>query len=97
MINTELLRFIKEYDIFEEDAVEVARIFEVMTDERKIEILADFPNIARKIKSSREQMEREREILLIQAIEDIEKDLEVFNKNQVTKEAKKEIQKLKKI
>lgn len=95
MINTELLRLIKVHDLFEEDAIEVARIFEVMTDDRKIEILHDFPNIARKIKASREQMEQEREILLIKAIEDIEKELEQFNKNQVTKKAKKEIQLLK--
>ncbi|EKE27019.1 MAG: hypothetical protein ACD_4C00086G0010 [uncultured bacterium (gcode 4)] len=97
MINTELLRLIKEYDIWEEDAIEIARIFEIMTDERKVEILEDWPNIARSIKTSREQIEKEKEILLIQAIEEIEKDLEKFNKTQVTQNTKNEIQKLKNI
>lgn len=97
MGNSELLKLIKEHNICDEDSIEITRIFEVMTDDRKVEIIDDWENIASRIKASREQLEKEKEILLIQAISDIEKDLEEYDKWQVRKRAKKDIDILKNI
>ena len=97
MGNSELLKLIKEHNICDEDSIEITRIFEVMTDDRKVEIIDDWNNIANRIKASREQLEKEKEILLIQAISDIEKDLEEYDKWQIRKRAKKDIDILKNI
>ena len=97
MGNSELLKLIKEHNICDEDSIEITRIFEVMTDDRKVEIIDDWENIANRIKASREQLEKEKEILLIQTISDIERDLEEYDKVQVRKKAKKDIDILKNI
>jgi hypothetical protein len=95
MINTELLRLIKEYDLYEEDAIEVARIFEVMTDDKKIEILRDWSQIVKRIKANREQMEQERMILLVNTIKNIESDLEEYNRQITFEDTKKSLKQLK--
>lgn len=95
MTNTLLQRLIKEYNIWEEDAIEIVRIFEIMTDDKKIEILENWPKIADQIIKHREQIEQEKEILLIKTIEWIEHDIEEYNKTLVGKKTKKELNNLK--
>jgi len=94
MINSELLKLIKEYNIEQDDAIEVVRIFEVMTDTKKLEILEDWPKIAAQIKKHRQQIEYEKEVLLIKTIENIEKDIEEYNKSLVAKHTKTDIKKI---
>lgn len=96
MTNSELQKLIEEYWIWQEDAVEIERIFDIMTDEKKVEIIDDFENIASQIIKHREEIEKEKEILLIKAIENIEKDIEEYSKNIYTKKTKKELSNLKK-
>jgi hypothetical protein len=96
MTNSELLRLIKQYDVWEEDAIEIVRIFEVMTTDKKIEILNNWHSIAMQIKKHREDIEKEKEILLIKAIENIEHDIEEYNKSLVSKNTKNELKEIKK-
>jgi len=95
MINSELLKLIKEYNIEQDDAIEVVRIFEVMTDTKKLEILETWPKIAAQIKKHRQQIEYEKEVLLIKTIENIEKDLEDYTKQVTIETTKSSIKKLK--
>lgn len=94
MINSQLLKLIKESNILQDDAIEVVRIFEIMTDNKKLEILEDWPKIAVQIIKHREEIELEKEILLIQTIENIEKDIEEYNKSLVAKHTKTDIRKI---
>lgn len=96
MINTELMRLIRESQIAQEDAIEVIRIFEIMTDEKKIDVINNWKTIAMQIKAHREQIEQEKELLLVKAIENIEHDIEEYNKSLVAKKARQDIKLLKK-
>lgn len=96
MTNTELLRLINNSDLAQEDVIEVIRIFEVMTDEKKIEVINNWQKIAEQIRAHREQIEQEKELLLIKTIENIEHDIEEYNKSLVAKKAKQDISLLKK-
>lgn len=96
MTNTELLRLITESQIAQEDAIEVIRIFEVMTESKKIDVINNWKTIAIQIKEHREQIEQEKELLLVRAIENIEHDIEQYNKSLVAKKARQDIHLLKK-
>ncbi|EKE28415.1 MAG: hypothetical protein ACD_3C00061G0004 [uncultured bacterium (gcode 4)] len=96
MTNSELLKLIRQYEVWDEDAIEIVRIFEVMTDDKKIEILNNWHNIAMQIKKHRDDIEKEKEILLIRAIDNIEHDIEEYNKSLVAKNTKKELKKMRK-
>lgn len=95
MINPELLRLIKAYDIWKDDAIEIVRIFEILNDDKKVDILDNWPKIAAQIKKHREEIELEKELLLIKTIENIEKDLENYNKQITVNITKSSIKKLK--
>lgn len=95
MINHRLMKLIKDYWIWEEDAIEIIRIFNIMTEAKKLEILEDWPKIASQILKHRQQIEKEKEVLLLKAIENIEHDIEEYNKTLVSKKAKMELKELK--
>lgn len=88
-INTQLLKLIQEAHLYEEDTQEIIRIFPLLTEKRQMEILDDWPRISNQIRLHREQIEQEKEILLIKAIQDIEADLEQYNKATVSRTTKK--------
>lgn len=96
MTNSELQRLIKEYSIWEEDAIEITRIFDIMTENKKIDIIDNWPKIATQIIKHREEIEKEKEILLIRTIENIEHDIEEYNKTLVSKKTRFELKKIKK-
>lgn len=96
MTNTELLRLINGSDLAQEDLIEVIRIFEIMTDDKKIEVINNWQKIATQIKQHREQIEQEKELLLIKTIENIEHDIEEYNKSLVAKKTKQDISLFKK-
>lgn len=96
MGNSELLRLIKKYELHDDDAVEILRIFEVLSDWKKVEILEDWDHIASQIKAHREEIELEKEILLSKAIANIELEIEEYNKSLFISWTKREIAALKK-
>ena len=85
MTNTEILKRVDLSGLHPNDLVEVLRIFEIMTDDKKVEILERWDSIVAEIKRHREQIEKEKEILLVNAISDIERDLEAYNRSLVAK------------
>lgn len=91
MTNSELLNLIHEHGLRQEDAVEVLRIFEVMSDAKKVDIIDRWPRIAAQIKAHREEIEREKEILFVRSIENVEKELEEYNKLLIRKHAKQDL------
>ncbi|MDP2103399.1 MAG: hypothetical protein Q8K26_00575 [Candidatus Gracilibacteria bacterium] len=93
--NTELVRLISISGLHEDDAREVIRIFPVLTDDKKVQILDTWDSITEKIKHHRAELEREKEILLIRALEDIESDLEEYGRTLVHSGAKHDIDALK--
>lgn len=90
--NTEILRRISVAGLHPDDAREIVRIFSVLTEEKQIQIFETWDSIVGTIKLHRDEMEREKEILLVRALEDIEHDLEEYNRRQVHKTTKKEMQ-----
>lgn len=81
--NTEILRRISVAGLHPDDAREITRIFPALTEERQIQILEKWDSIIATIKLHREEMEREKEILLVKALEDIEHDLEEYGRTLV--------------
>ncbi len=71
----------EEHEIVEEDAKEITRIFDILTDHRKTEVLNNWSNIANKIKESRKWLEKEKEILLIRTLDEIDQEIKEYNKN----------------
>jgi hypothetical protein len=85
MPNTELSRLMDASMIHPEDRPEIARIFECLTEERRVSILSDWPRMAEAIKRNRDMIEEQKRLLLTNAIARIEADLEAYNKSLVTK------------
>ena len=95
MSNTEILRLATSSELYEEDRIEILRIFEIMTDERKLQIIEDWPRISAQIKAHREQIEEEKRLLLEQAISRIEQDLEAYNHSLISRNTDHELEHLK--
>ncbi|MDD2891706.1 MAG: hypothetical protein PHQ95_01965 [Candidatus Gracilibacteria bacterium] len=93
--NTEILRRISISELHPDDAREILRIFPVMTEEKQLQILETWDSIVANIKLHREELEQEKEILLIQALENIESDLEAYGRTLVQSGAKKDLSGLK--
>ncbi len=75
LLNTQLTRNIVASELHREDAEDIIRIFSILSDERKIYILDHWNDVIAGIQVSRRQFEEEQEILLRQAIKQIENDL----------------------
>ncbi len=95
MPNTELVRLMDASMIHPEDRPEVERIFDCLTEERRIKILSDWPRMSAAIKRNREMVEEQKRLLLTNAIARIEADLEAYNKSLVTKGTDKGLENLK--
>jgi len=65
-----------------------------MTDDKKIEVINNWQKIATQIKQHREQIEQEKELLLIRTIENIEHDIEEYNKSLIARHTKTDIKKI---
>jgi hypothetical protein len=91
IINTQLQKLVQEAHLYEEDAQEIIRIFPFLTEKRQLEILDDWPRISNQIRLHREQIEKEKEIFLIQTISDLERDLDNYTKSLVQISTKKEL------
>jgi len=92
--NTQLLKLIAEAHLDDRDIQEILRIFPILWEKRQLEILDDWPKVSNQIRLHREQIEKEKEIFLVQAISDIERDLEEYTKSLVQTNTKKQLQKL---
>lgn len=76
--NTELLRRISITGLHPDDAREVIRIFPLLTEEKQLQIFETWDSVIASIKLHRDELEQEKEILLIKALENIESDLEAY-------------------
>ena len=76
--NTELLRKISITGLHPDDAREIIRIFPVLTEEKQLQIFETWDSVIASIKLHRDELEQEKEILLIKALENIESDLEAY-------------------
>lgn len=81
--NTEILRRISVAGLHPDDAREITRIFPALTEEKQMQIFETWDSIVGTIKLHRDEMEREKEILLVRALEDIEHDLEEYGRTLV--------------
>lgn len=93
--NTELTRRLSVAGLHPDDEREISRIFPVMTAERQIQIFETWDSIVSNIKHHRDELEQEKEILLIRALENIESDLESYGRTLVQSGSKKDISSLK--
>lgn len=67
----------------EDDAREIRRIFDILTDQKKQDILDRWEEVSSQVKRSRTIMEDEQELLLSNALAQIERDLEEYNRRLV--------------
>ena len=93
--NTELLRKISITGLHPDDAREIIRIFPVLTEEKQLQIFETWDSVIASIKLHRDELEQEKEILLIKALENIESDLEAYWRTLVHGGTKKDISGLK--
>lgn len=89
--NTELLRRISVAGLHPDDAREMIRIFPVLTEKRQFQILETWDSVVADIRLHRSELEQEKEILLIKALEDIESDLEIYGQSLIHSGAKKDL------
>jgi hypothetical protein len=93
--NTELLRRISVTGLHPDDAREITRIFPFLTEEKQLQIFETWESVVSSIKFHRAELEQEKEILLIKALENIESDLEAYGRTLVQGGAKKDLSGLK--
>ncbi len=93
--NTELTRRLLVASLHADDEREITRIFPIMTPERQIQIFETWDSIIANIKLHRQEIEQEKEILLIRALENIESDLEEYGRTLVQSGSRKDISNLK--
>ncbi len=93
--NTELLRRISITGLHPDDAREIIRIFPVLTEEKQLQIFETWNSVVASIKLHRQELEQEKEILLVQALENIESDLEEYGRTLVHGGARKDLSGLK--
>lgn len=93
--NTEILRRISISGLHSDDAREIIRIFPVLTEEKQLQVLETWDSVIASIKLHRDELEQEKEILLIKALENIESDLEEYGRTLVHSGAKKDLSGLK--
>jgi DNA transposition AAA+ family ATPase len=78
-----------------DDAREIIRIFPILTEEKQLQIFETWDSVVASIKLHRDELEQEKEILLIKALENIESDLEAYGRTLVHSGAKKNLSGLK--
>lgn len=93
--NTELLRRISVTGLHPDDAREITRIFPYLTEDKQLQIFETWDSVVASIKLHRAELEQEKEILLIKALENIESDLEAYGRTLVHGGAKKDLSGLK--
>ncbi len=93
--NTELLRRISITGLHPDDAREMVRIFPFLTQEKQLQIFETWDSVVASISLHRAELEQEKEILLVKALEDIESDLEAYGRTLVHGGAKKDLSGLK--
>ena len=93
--NTELLRRISVTGLHPDDAREVIRIFPFLTEDKQLHLFETWDTVVADIKLHRAELEQEKEILLIKALENIERDLEAYGRTLVQWGAKKDLSGLK--
>ncbi len=93
--NTELLRRISVTGLHPDDAREITRIFPYLTEDKQLQMFETWDSVVASIKLHRAELEQEKEILLIKALENIESDLEAYGRTLVHGGAKKELSGLK--
>lgn len=81
--NTELLRRISITGLHSDDAREIIRIFPFLTEEKQLQIFETWDSVVSSIKLHRAELEQEKEILLVKALENIESDLEEYGRTLV--------------
>lgn len=72
-MNTLLLKLFDEYKISDKDRYEISQIFNIIDNEKKQKILANFEKLAQKIKKIEEDIMLEQNILLDNILPDIKK------------------------
>lgn len=92
--NTELLRRIAIAWLHSDDAREIIRIFPFLTEEKQIQVFETWDSVIANIQLHRAELEQEKEILLIQALKNIESDLEEYNQSLVQSSVKKKLKNL---
>ena len=93
--NTELLRKISIAGLHPDDAREITRIFPVLNDEKQLQVLETWETVVASIRLHRDELEQEKEILLIRALNNIESDLEAYGRTLVHSGSKKNLSGLK--
>lgn len=80
MINTLLEEYLKNPILSDKDRYEIRQIFNVVDDEKKKNILKNFPRIIESITWIKQELKETQEILLWRAISNIEKAIEKSKK-----------------
>jgi len=70
-MNTQLQKLFDKYEISDKDCYEINQIFQIVDDEKKHKILANFELLAKKIKKIEEEIILEQSILLDNILPDI--------------------------
>jgi transcription initiation factor TFIIIB Brf1 subunit/transcription initiation factor TFIIB len=70
-MNTVLLKLFEQYELREKDRYEIAQVYNFLSEEKKQNLIKNFKVFIQKIKKFREQLQKEKEILVGETIEEI--------------------------
>jgi len=83
-MNTVLLKLFEQYELPEKDRYEISQVYNFLPEEKKQRLLRNFKIFIQKINKFREQLQKEKEILVGKTIEEIRIMIEqVKNQNNI--------------
>lgn len=94
MSNQELERRLTNSSLHPDDQEEIRRIFEILSEKRKLEIFEEWPGLVARMKLRREKMEEERKVFFITYLERIENDLEEYVRSSISAHTHANLQKI---
>lgn len=94
-MNTNLETLLQKYRFSEKDTYEIKQLFNLLSDQKKQNLLNNFSNLAFKLKKIDDDIEIEKNILIWEAVERIKNNILANRKKRMDYDVKKEINSLK--
>lgn len=94
-MNTNLEILLQKYKFSEKDTYEIKQLFNLLSDQKKQNLLNNFSNLAFKLKKIDEDIEIEKNLLIWEAVERIKNNILANRKKRMDYDVKKEINSLK--
>lgn len=94
-MNTQLKKLFEQYNLSQKDQYEIKQIYALLPMHKQHNLLQNFWNLASRLKQIEEDIREEREILVGDALTNIENTIELVKKELMSSENQKKLDSLK--